>query len=106
MSETKAKQLSGFTLPEAFSDSIASENNSNKSETITPIEGSLCITDVFSFSIQMNNLFLGVDIKISIQGTSNVSQCYKNPTVDEKLDEIIINPSPTLKNLITGGNYV
>ncbi|KAN0045649.1 hypothetical protein ACTA71_006027 [Dictyostelium dimigraforme] len=59
-----------------FGDEIASEKNSNKTDFTTPLEISLCIPRVFSFSIKMNNFLLGGDYIISILGTSDVSKCH------------------------------
>ncbi|KAN0014681.1 hypothetical protein ACTFIU_000999 [Dictyostelium citrinum] len=70
-----------------FSDEIASEKNSNKTEVVTPLEISLCIPRVFSFTIKMNNFILGGDYSISIKGTSDVSNCHKLAPVNKANQE-------------------
>ncbi|EAS66837.1 hypothetical protein DDB_G0288745 [Dictyostelium discoideum AX4] len=70
-----------------FSDEIASEKNSNKTNITTPLEGSMCISSVYSFSIKMNNYLLGGDYIISILGNSDVSKCYKHVPVNQANQE-------------------
>ncbi|KAN0040575.1 hypothetical protein ACTA71_008912 [Dictyostelium dimigraforme] len=73
-----------YIIYASFDDVVASGKNSNKSEESTPQIYNMCIPEVFSFSIQMNNLLFGGDIIISLYGQSDDSHCYQQQNSGEE----------------------
>ncbi|KAK5580708.1 hypothetical protein RB653_000732 [Dictyostelium firmibasis] len=80
-----------------FRDEIASEENSNKTESITPLGYSLCLPNVFSFSIKVNNFISGGDLNISIQGNPDDSKCHRNSPVHKESDNIVLFSSSSME---------
>ncbi|EGC39689.1 hypothetical protein DICPUDRAFT_91181 [Dictyostelium purpureum] len=75
-----------------FRDEIASIKNSNETKCDTPLEYSLCLSNVFSFTVQMDNYLFGGDLKISIQGSPDDSECYRESPRDKESSNTVSVP--------------